>query len=266
MKTTLLLLALVLPSLCYAQSYQAKDDTAFPATKHNFHYVGDDQPLKDTDFTGTDLAGAPASVLPPSQRPPLVVAVPHPIEVAESERAYTDGRLTDAVAAVAEVAKLEPADPTVLYCYARALYRDNNTREQSYLVYQRLIALLDNYGRESAYTVTVYIPFLEAYFKLATLQLDAQQWAAASYNLSRAAAALQTMPDAAAQNALLREQILQYQTECFANLRNSALCRYFGQRTMRFFPKNKYVKQYLTALPRLDANSYRQHSRSKISK
>ncbi|WP_233635811.1 hypothetical protein [Hymenobacter setariae] len=249
--------------LCSAQSYQAKDDTAFPAAKHNFHYVGDDKPLKDTDFAGTDLAGRPVSVPPPSQQPPSLVATPHPIEVAESERAYSDGRLADAIAAVAEVAKLEPADPTVLYCYARALYRDNDTREQSYPVYHRLIALLDMYGRENAYTVTVYLPFLEAYFKLATLQLDAQQWEAASYNLSRAAAALQTMPNAAAQNALLREQILQYQTECFANLHNSKLCRYFGQRTLHFFPKNRYVKQYLAALPKPKRQQQRSPTKSR---
>ena len=237
-----------MPRLSHSQSYQAKDDTAFPAAKHNFHFVGDDQPLKDADFSGVDLAGAPASVPSPSQQP-LVVATPHPIEVAESERAYDDGRLADAVAAVTDAAKLEPTDPTVLYQYARALYRSDDTRAQSYPVYQRLVALLDAYGREDAHTVTVYLPFLEAYFKLATLQLDDEQWAAASYNLSRAAAALQTMPKAAAQNAPLREQILQYQTECFANLHNVELCRYFGQRTLRFYPKNQYVKQYLATLP-----------------
>lgn len=251
MKTTLrLLLVLALPGLGHAQSYQTQDDTAFPTAKHNFHYVGDDRPLTDADFSGEDLAGAPASVPPPRQQSSLVLATPHPIEVAESERAYADGRLADAVAAVAEVSKLEPADPTVLYCYARALYRGEDTRALSYPVYQRLIALLNAYGRENAHTVTVYLPFMEAYFKLATLQLDAGQWAAASYNLSRAAAALQTMHEVAAQNAPLREQILQYQTECFANLHDSKLCYYFGQRTLRFFPKNQYVKQYLAALPR----------------
>ena len=250
MKTaSLLLLILLLPWFGRAQSYQAKDDTAFPAAKHNFHYVGDDRPLSDADFSGTDLAGTPASVPPPTQQPPLVLAEPHPIEVAESERAYTDGKLDYAVSVVAEAAKLEPADPTVLYHYARALYRNENTREQSYPAYQRLIKPLNAYGRENEHTVTVYLPFLEAYFKLATLQLDKQQWAAASYNLSRAAAALQTMPEAAAQNAPLREQILQYQTECFANLHNAQLCRYFGQRTLHFFPKNQYVRQYLATLP-----------------
>jgi len=250
MKTLLLLLTLTLPGLSRAQSYQAKDDTAFPAAKYNFHYISDDQPLSDADFSGTDLAGKAASVPPPSQSPPAVLAEPHPIEVAESERAYADGRLDYAASVLAEAAKLEPADPTVLYHYARALYRGEDTREQSYAVYQRLIKLLDAYGRENEHTVTVYLPFLEAYFKLATLQLDAQQWAGASYNLSRAAAALQTMPESAAQNAPLREQILQYQTECFANLHNAQLCRYFGQRTLHFFPKNQYVKQYLATMPR----------------
>jgi hypothetical protein len=226
----------------YAQTYRPKDDCAFVTTKHNFHYVGDDQPLRDAD-----LDGVPAPV---PKRVPLAVASPHPIEVAESERAYTDGHYEEAAALVADAAKLTPADPNVLYCYARALYRNPDTREQSYPVYQRLVAVLDAYGREDAHTVTVYMPFLEAYFKLATLQLDAQQWAAASYNLSRAAAALQTTPEAAAENAGLREQILQYQTECFANLQQTELCRYFGQRTLRFFPANQYVKPYLAALPR----------------
>jgi hypothetical protein len=225
-----------------AQTYQPKNDCAFVSTKQNFHYVGDDQPLSDADFDGV-----PAPV--PKQAP-LVLASPHPIEVAESARAYEDGKYEEAAALVADAAKLTPADPNVLYCYARALYRNPDTREQSYPVYQRLIALLDTYGREDARTVTVYLPFLEAYFKLATLQLDAQQWAAASYNLSRAAAALQTLPEAAAENAPLREQILQYQTECFANLGKPELCRYFGQRTLRFFPANRYVKSYLAALPR----------------
>lgn len=225
-----------------AQTYQPKEDAAFIATKQNFHFVGDDQPLRDEDFDGV-----PAPI---PKQPPIVPASPHPIEVAESERAYEDGKYAEAASLVAEAAQLAPADPTVLYCYARALYRGDETRALSYPVYQRLIALLDKYGRESPRAVTVYLPFLEAYFKLATLQLDEQQWAAASYNLSRTAAALQTMPEAAAQNARLREQVLQYQTECFANLHNPALCRYFGQRTLKFFPDNRYVRPYLAASPK----------------
>jgi len=228
-----------------AQTYRPNNDAAFVASKQNFHFVSDDQPLRDADFDG--VVG--------HKQTAIVPASPHPIEVAESARAYDDSKYAEAAALVADVAKLEPADPTVLYCYARALYRLEETRAQSYPVYQRLLALLDAYGREDARTVTVYMPFLEAYFKLATLQLDAQQWAAASYNLSRAAAALQSMRGT--DNAPLREQILQYQTECFAHLEQPALCRYFGQRTLRFFPRNHYVRPYLAALPRPKASQRR---------
>lgn len=193
---------------------------------------------------GGDLEG-----LPEAHPIAVIPAAPHPKEVAESERAYVAGHLAEAANAVATLAHQQPADPTVLNCYARALYRDEATRSQSYPVYQKLIALLDRYGHEGPTVVSVYSQFAEAYIKLATLQLDAKQWAAASYNLSRAASVMETVGDLQTDNAGLREQILQYQTECFANLHNTKLCRYFGQRTLRFFPKNQYVRPYLAALP-----------------
>ena len=222
-----------------AQRLPTNNDYAFSAEKRIFHVVGDDQPVQAADM---DLKPAALRKITPAQ--------PHPAEVAASNRAYTDGRYTDAATAVAEVAKLEPADPTVLYCYARALYRGPGTRPLSYPVYQRLVSLLDAYGRESATITTVYLHFFEAYFKLATLQLDEEHWAAASYNLSRASMAMGAMPTIGANNPGMREQILQYQTECFAHLNNAALCRYFGQRTLQFYPENQYVKPYLAALPR----------------
>lgn len=235
-----LLLCVVWPSFAFAQKYQPKDDYAFLSSKRVFHFVGDDRPLQAAELKD----------LPSTQRRIFVrPAAPHPIEVAESNRAYADGRFSDAANAVAKAAVLNPPDPNVLNCYARALYHEEGTRSQSYPVYRRLITLLDGYGQEGPEVVSTYTPFLEAYFKWATLELDNAQWAAASYNLSRAAAALQSMPDAASENSLLREQILQYQTECFSHLHNAALCWYFGLRTLKFYPNNQYVPSYLAALP-----------------
>lgn len=229
------------PSVGFSQVYLPKGDYAFLSSKRGFHFVVDAKPLQSEELKD----------LPRSQRHiPVEPATPHPIEVAESERAYSDGRLADAAEAVAKVANLNPADPNVLNCYARALYRAEATRSQSYPVYQRLIALLDSYGQEGPEVVSMYIPFLEAYFKLATLQLDRAQWSGASYNLSRAAAALQSVQEDANANQLLREQILQYQTECFFHLHNVALCRYFGKRTLMSYPANRYVLGYLTKLPK----------------
>ncbi|MBH8570609.1 hypothetical protein KB206_17080 [Microvirga sp. STS02] len=244
MKSTLLLACLfwlvVSPQLGFSQTYRPNNDCAFLTSKRIFHYVNDDLPLQAAELKD----------LPLTQRfVPVKPAAFHPIEVAESERAYADGRFADAVAAVAQVATLRPADPTVLHCYARALYRQEETRNQSYPVYQRLIALLNGYGQEGPEVVSIYTLFLEAYFKLATLQLDHAQWAAASYNLSRAAAVMQSLDGVASENRLMREQILQYQTECFAHLGNAPLCRYFGRRTLQAFPENQYVLEYLARLP-----------------
>jgi hypothetical protein len=97
--------------------------------------------------------------------------------------------------------------------------------------------------------VSVYIPFFEAYFKLATLELDNAQWLAASCSLSRAAGALHSMSDAISENLLLRERIRQYQTECFSHMHNAPLRRHFGLRTLKFYPDNQFVSSYLAALP-----------------
>lgn len=238
LRSSLLLTALFLPlRQSHAQQYVLQDDCAIAAIKgkRTFNLVHDDRPVSAADMD-----------LPASQYTPPTPALPHPVEVAESARAYSDGHYADAASLVEDAAKLEPADPTVLDCYARALYRGPGTRAKSYPVYQRLIRLLDVYGHENSATVAIYTPFLEAYFKLATLQLDNAQWAAASYNLSRASLAMQAVPSLA--NPGMREQILQYQTECFAHLGNAYACRYFARRTLRFFPHNQYVKPYLAAL------------------
>lgn len=162
----------VLSHWSYGQHYQAKGDYAFPTTKIHFYLVNDDQPLQDADMDGTkELTGA---TFIPHQAP--TPAEPHIIEVAESMRAYEDGHYADAAQLVTAAAQLEPTDPTILNCYARALYHQGEEgRRRSYPIYQRLIGLLDHYGREDKFSVAVYTLFLEAYFKLATLQLDNAQ-------------------------------------------------------------------------------------------
>jgi tetratricopeptide (TPR) repeat protein len=242
-----LLFAMLLPEVSHAQAYQAKGDFAFDSAKHIFHLVGDDLPLQNEDI---DDIAAP-------KQAPIVPASSHPTEVAASERAYESGKYAEAAAVLAKAANLDSVDPTVLYHYARALYRNPSTKHLSYSAYKRLIGLLDKYGREDQHTVAVYLLFWEAYFKLATLQLDMAQWAAASYNLSRAATALQSLREVRDANEHLREQILQFQTEYFAHLNNPTMCRYFGQRTLRLFPGNRYVQPYLATLPKPKATHHR---------
>lgn len=226
-----LLMLFALPKPAQAQWELMNDDAAVPAGKRSSNMVGDDQPV-----TNADLDQAAKGV---KKR---VVATPHPTEVARSLQAYNRGRFAEAVTVLAPLARQEPADPSVLDQYARSLYQ-LDAKDRSYAAYQRLLMLLDNYGRENSSTCVVYLPFCEAYFKMATLQMDHHQWAQAAYNLSRFQMAIGSVPDWKSDG--IYEQALQYQTECFAELKNEQMCRHFGQRTLKFFPHNQYVRPYL---------------------
>jgi len=234
---SLLTLAVSMTAWGQKPAYNIQGDWVFRMGKRQFNSVGDNQPVQDADL---DLKTS-RSVSP-------FPAPPHPAQVAASWQAYQAGNFPLAITLVDSLAHQEPADPPVLDAYPRALYRNPGTRAQSYPVYQRLIRLLDAYGREDPETTSIYLLFFESYFKLGTLQLDAEQWSDASYNLSRAAFALGSVGSARVDNPGMIEQILQYQTECFAHLNQPELCRYFGQRTLRLFPRNQYVKPYLAAL------------------
>lgn len=93
----------------FPQSYQPTGDYAFLSSKRIFHLVGDDRPLQAADLD-----------LPATQRRIFVrPAASHPIKVAESERAYAEGRFSDAADTVAKLAALTLPNPSVLDCYAR---------------------------------------------------------------------------------------------------------------------------------------------------
>jgi|GEM_PF-1548825 len=225
---------LLLPSLSHAQWKLVSPDCAFPVSKRYFNIVGDDRPATDTKFK--------AGITPPPQSQYASL-------LAESEEAYDLGAFTVAAEKLKPLVEQKSVAPAVLNQYARSLYNIEGGKPSSYTVYQRLIDLLNKYGGENSATSTLYLPFLESYFKLATLQMDGEQWAAAMYNLSRTQMLLGSVSEHKEANMPLYEQVLQYQTECFANLGETKLCRHFGQRTLKLFPHNQYVKQYLDRLP-----------------
>ncbi|MBF9238446.1 hypothetical protein I2I05_13655 [Hymenobacter sp. BT683] len=225
---------LLVPGTGHAQWTLLNADCAYPTSKRYFNTVADDQPIAEAM---PDLPHLP-------QAPWQYAAA-----VAQSETAYAEEAFAVAAEKLELLANQESAAPAVLNQYARSLYRVAGGKARSYSVYQRLVALLNQYGGESSSTGVLYLPFQESYYKLATLQMDHEQWASAAYNLSQTLMVFQVLPDTKELNLALYEQALQYQTECFANLGEEQLCRHFGQRTLKFFPQNRYVKQYLDRLP-----------------
>ena len=79
------------------------------------------------------------------------------------------------------------------------------------------------------------------------MQMDNAKWEQAAYNFSRFLYTLEAVP--AWKTNEIYESALQYQTECFAELGNTALCRHFGNLTLKYFPQNQYVWPYLAHLP-----------------
>ncbi|MET4074366.1 hypothetical protein [Hymenobacter sp. UYCo722] len=232
-----LLLLLLFSKPGYAQ-WKTAGDCAFPAGKHYFNVVADEKPVTDADLDHPPKTPSKAK---------FPVPPPHAAAVAQAEQDYDAGRFAEAAAHLKPFISQQLVAPQVLNQYARALYRLPGGKPQSYAAYQRLIVLLDAYGREDAATCAIYLTFRESYYKLATLQMDNAKWRSAAYNFSRFLYTLNTV--AAWKTNDIYESALQYQTECFAELGDVKLCRHYGQRTLKFFPHNQYVLSYLARLP-----------------
>ncbi|GAA3991549.1 hypothetical protein [Hymenobacter antarcticus] len=233
-----LLLLLLASQSGHAQWKMVNDDCAFPTSKRYFNSVADENPVTDADLDHPRKS-SPKAKFPLPQ--------PHAAEVAQSEQDYNAGRFAKAAEHLKPFINQKLVAPRLLNQYARALYRVPGGKPQSYIAYQRLIALLDSYGHEDAATCAIYLPFSEAYYKLATLQMDNDQWKLAAYNLSRFLYILNMVPAWKANG--IYESALQYQTECFAEMGNPTLCRQYGKRTLKLFPRNEYVGAYMARLP-----------------
>ncbi|WP_331059567.1 hypothetical protein [Hymenobacter sp.] len=211
-------------------------DCAFPANIKYFNTVADDQPVSNTDLNKR----SPSADKKP--RPLL-----HAAEVAEAEYDYEAGKYAEAAAHLKPFVGEKLVSPKLLSLYARSLYRVPDGKDQSYAAYQRLIEMLDTYGREDAATCAIYLNFSESYYKLATMQMDKGQWKLAAYNLSRFLFTLNAVPSWKTDD--IYQSALEYQTECFSELGDLVLTRHYGQRTLKFFPQNQYVLSYMSRLP-----------------
>jgi tetratricopeptide (TPR) repeat protein len=178
---------------------------------------------------------------------PAIRSVYHGADLAASEAAYDAGQFPEAARLLREAIAKEPDNPFLLNAYARALYQVQETNPQSYTAYLAVFRLLDAQYKSTPTELAVDCWFLESYWKFGTLCLDQGQWEVAALCIEQCLAG---SGDLYASNPLLLEQALGYLTEAFAESHRPALCRYYGQRTLKLFPVNRYVRPYLAALPK----------------
>jgi len=171
---------------------------------------------------------------------PLVRSVRYGMKLIASEEAYDAGQYADAAKVLEEAARAEPGNPFITYQLARSLYRLED-REHAYPLYVKLVEQLDKAMPAADSVLTVDVWFVEAYWKLATLNLDMADWPNAIHNMARFMAAADPQ---FYEKTLLHEQMLGYLTESFYHLNDREMCQFYYAETLRRFPKNQYVKQY----------------------
>ncbi len=178
---------------------------------------------------------------------PAIRSIYYGAALTASEAAYDAGQFAQAAALLTEAVEHEPTNLFLLNAYARALYQINETKPQSYTAYQAFFRAQQADYTPASNELAVDGWFLEAYWKFGTLCLDNAQWAQAVASIEQFLAGYDRID---APNPQLLEQALGYLTEAFFQLHKAELCRYYGQRTLKLYPTNQYVKRYLAALPK----------------
>ncbi len=189
-----------------------------------------------------------------TQPMPAIRSAYYGTDLAASEAAYDAGRFSEAAGLLREAIAKEPDNAFLLNAYARALYQIQETKPQSYTAYLALFRLLDAQYKSAPTELAVDCWFTESYWKFGTLCLDQGQWEVAALCIEQS---LASSGDLYTSHPLLLEQALGYLTEAFYELHRPALCRYYGQRTLKLFPANRYVLPYLAALPKPKSASRR---------
>ena len=173
-------------------------------------------------------------------------------EIKKSKEFYERGDYQKATSILKLPLEREFENPFVLDSYARALYRQN-LRQESYDAYRRLIGLLDSNPvvqrsrGQSSDDVVIDCWFPEAYWKLATLLLDRMEWESAAFEISRF---LSAAPNQCNNQPAICIQAYSYLTEAYFEIKKYEIARYYAQIVLRLDPNNKYVKEYLSKMPR----------------
>ncbi|RTQ53245.1 hypothetical protein EJV47_00450 [Hymenobacter gummosus] len=238
------LLFCLLPLLAPAQSnyYLRNADVPMPRRLNTVLYTNVDF---DTTLVNTQVNKGQIIGRTPDQ--PLVRSVRYGLAIIDSEQAYEAGQFQRAAELLEEAARHEPTNPFITYQLARALYKTDATKPRAYTLYRRLVTQLDAAAPATDSTVVVDLGFVEAYWKLGTLYMDNEQWPDAIVSISRFLMGAQTLDYL---HPALHEQALGYLTECFYQVQDAEKCRYFGQRVLKLYPRNEYVRPYLAGLPK----------------
>lgn len=175
---------------------------------------------------------------------PRVQSERHQKEIDASKKLYREENYIGAVRALQEAVKDEPENPFILNWYARALYRTDAYRPESYVYYDRLISLLDRSMSQShgeKYVISMDAWFTGAYWKYGTLLMDRGKWKKAAFEISRALALCFSQNDP--QPFFL--QAYSYLAKAYYHMGLYDVAKYYADAALLISPANEFAKYYL---------------------
>lgn len=160
--------------------------------------------------------------------------------ILESETLYNKGEFIKAANTLEEAYKSEPTNLFVAEYYARALYKTDNTKCQSLEVYKKLIKQLNLEHNENQNELKIDMWHREAYWKLATLYLDIQDYESAIDLLIKFQLSISDFI-----GQPIYTQLLDYMTECTYYLNEWEISKKYAHNTLKYDPENSYVQGLL---------------------
>lgn len=183
---------------------------------------------------------APGTMLGTIEPMPMIQSERHQAELQTAQGLYVRGRFLDAALLLEPAVRDEPDNPFLLEVRARALFRVDSLRPASRETYRHLVAVLNRRVAQAPEDVVVDLWFVDAYWKLALLCLDSEDYQGALGGLVKVAMVSPSQYPAA------REQLYAYFAETFFHLGQRDAANYYVRRTLEQNPRNTYVLEFGT--------------------
>jgi tetratricopeptide (TPR) repeat protein len=168
---------------------------------------------------------------------PAVQSVRHQNRLLSARRLYAQGRFNEAAELIKPTLSDEPENPFLLNELGRALFRVDSLRSYSRRVYQHLVELLSTRQAPPPNGLVIDMWFVDAYWKLGMLDLDAEAYDSAARHLTINLLASPADP-------AVQEQLYAYLAEAYFSLGDGAAADWFAQRTLSINPSNQYVLRF----------------------
>jgi len=193
---------------------------------------------------GVDSAHViPGDLLGTVEPRPVPLSARHQRELDSARALYERRDYAGAAAILAPAYADERDNPFIADEYARTLFWIDNRRNESFDAYRRLIAQLDKQQGTNDKQVAVDAWFSEAYWKIASLYLDREDWKNAAFEIARFLSVHSSDASAEAMT-----QIYGYFAESTDHMGRKDLARWAAERSLRWNPSNTGAIAYLRRL------------------